>query len=191
LAWSPQAALRAVLPEGIDAWLPQGRDQYVEAHTLMSGYLLSSQGDRMAMAASIEARFPFLDHRVIEFANRLPPQYKLRGLAEKRILKKAMKAELPEAITRRTKQPYRSPDSSSFFERGRPLDHVAELLGPARIADAGLFDAAAVGKLVDKCAAGRAVGFGDNMAFVGILSTMLLHEQFIAPPSGPRPAWTA
>jgi asparagine synthase (glutamine-hydrolysing) len=82
-AWDPKAALRATLPEGIDRWLPQGRDQYVEAHTLMSGYLLSSQGDRMAMAASIEARFPFLDHRVIEFANRLPPQYKLRGLTEK------------------------------------------------------------------------------------------------------------
>ena len=54
--------------------MPLGRDQYVEAHTLMSGYLLSSQGDRMAMANSIEGRFPFLDHRVIEFANRLPPQ---------------------------------------------------------------------------------------------------------------------
>ena len=50
------------------------RDQYVEAHTLLSGYLLCSQGDRMAMANSIEGRFPFLDHRVIEFANRLPPQ---------------------------------------------------------------------------------------------------------------------
>ncbi len=191
LAWSPQAALRAVLPDGIDAWLPQGRDQYVEAHTLMSGYLLSSQGDRMAMAASIEARFPFLDHRVIEFANRLPPHYKLRGLAEKRILKKAMKADLPAAITQRTKQPYRSPDSSSFFEQGRPLDCVAEFLDPARIANAGLFDATAVGKLMDKCAAGRAVGFGDNMAFVGILSTMILHEQFIAPPSAPRPAGAA
>ncbi len=40
-----------------------GRDQYVEAHTLMSGYLLCSQGDRVAMANSIEGRFPFLDHR--------------------------------------------------------------------------------------------------------------------------------
>ena len=192
LAWSPQEALRAALPADFDAWLPQGRDQYVEAHTLMSGYLLSSQGDRMAMAASIEARFPFLDHRVIEFANRLPPQYKMRGLAEKRILKKAMAAELPTAITRRTKQPYRSPDSSSFFADGRPLDYVAELLSPPRIEQAGLFDAAAVTRLTEKCRAGKAVGFGDNMAFVGILSTMLLHEQFIAPAAaGPRPAQVA
>ncbi len=186
LGWDPKAALRATLPEGIERWLPQGRDQYVEAHTLMSGYLLSSQGDRMAMAASIEARFPFLDHRVIEFANRLPPQLKLRGLTEKYILKKAMQRELPPSITKRTKQPYRSPDSSSFFRDGQPIEQVAELLSPSRIDAAGVFDAGAVGKLMEKCRLGRALGFGDNMAFVGVLSTMLLHEQFIAPAAGPR-----
>ena len=177
--------LRATLPEAIGRWSPLARDQYVEAHTLMSGYLLSSQGDRMAMAASIEARFPFLDHRVIEFANRLPPQYKLRGLAEKHILKKSMAAELPPAITRRSKQPYRAPDSASFFVDGKPLDYVAELLSPKAIDDAGVFDAASVGRLMEKCRSGRAVGFGDNIAFVGVLSTMLLHRQFIAPAGGP------
>lgn len=185
-AWDPREALRATLPGDIDRWLPSGRDQYVEAHTLLSGYLLSSQGDRMAMAASIEARFPFLDHRVIEFANRLPAQLKLRGLNEKYILKKAMAAELPVSITQRSKQPYRSPDSSSFFADAQPLDYVAELLSPRRLDDAGLFDAAAVGKLMEKCRTGRALGFGDNMAFLGVLSTMLLHEQFIAPAAGPR-----
>ncbi|HRI18088.1 MAG TPA: asparagine synthase C-terminal domain-containing protein, partial [Burkholderiaceae bacterium] len=187
MAWNPRAALRATLPPEIDAWSPQGRDQYVEAHTLMSGYLLSSQGDRMAMAASIEARFPFLDHRIIEFANALPARYKLRGLAEKHVLKKSMSAELPPSIGTRTKQPYRSPDSASFFVEGRPLDYVAEVLSTKRIEDAGLFDPVAVGKLVAKCSAGRAVGFGDNMAFVGVLSTMLVHEQFIAPQGGPQP----
>ncbi len=186
MAWDARAALRATLPEGIDRWIPLGRDQYVEAHTLMSGYLLSSQGDRMAMAASIEARFPFLDHRVIEFANRLPPQYKLRGLAEKHILKKAMAAELPPSITQRAKQPYRAPDSASFFADGKPLDYVAELLSPKAVDAAGVFDAASVGRLMEKCRSGRAVGFGDNIAFVGVLSTMLLHQQFIAPAGGPR-----
>lgn len=185
-AWDPAAALRRNLPEGIDGWLPLGRDQYVEAHTLMSGYLLSSQGDRMAMAASVEARFPFLDHRVIEFANRLPPQLKLRGLAEKYILKKAMQRDLPAGIVRRTKQPYRAPDSASFFQDGKPVEQVADMLSAKRVEDAGVFDPAAVTRLVQKCRLGRAVGFGDNMAFIGILSTMLLHEQFIAPVAGPR-----
>ncbi len=177
--WNHLAAIEAHLPQQHASWQPLQRDQYIEAHTLMSGYLLSSQGDRMAMAASIEGRFPFLDHRVIEFGNRLPPRYKLMGLTEKYLLKRSVKGLLPDGIRTRTKQPYRAPDSACFFEQGRALDWVAELLSPNRLADAGLFDAQAVGKLMAKCAQGRAIGFGDNMAFVGVLSTMLLHERFI------------
>jgi asparagine synthase (glutamine-hydrolysing) len=183
--WDAHAALRDTLPPQIDSWHPMGRDQYVEAHTLMSGYLLSSQGDRVAMAHSIEGRYPFLDHRVIEFANRLPPKYKMRGLVEKWLLKRAMRGQIPPSILRRTKQPYRSPDCASFFQDGRPAEVVAHLMSPAVIADAGLFDPAAVAKLVAKCRAGRAIGFADNMAFVGVLSTMLLHEQFVRPAGGP------
>ncbi len=185
LEWDPHAALAATLPAGFSRWQPLERDQYVEAHTLMSGYLLSSQGDRMAMAASVEARYPFLDHRVIEFACRLPPRLKLRGLHEKRLLKQSMAAELPGSITRRSKQPYRAPDSACFFADGRPLPWVAELLSAARLDAAGMFDPLAVGRLVEKCRAGRAIGFGDNIAFVGVLSTMLLHEQFVRPTAGP------
>jgi asparagine synthase (glutamine-hydrolysing) len=180
-AFDPFAALRATLPADIDRWVPMGRDQYVEAHTLMSGYLLCSQGDRVAMANSIEGRFPFLDHRLIEFANRLPPQYKLKGLAEKFLLKKAFTAELPDSIRTRTKQPYRAPDSASFFEQGRPVEYAAELMSAPRVDAAGIFDAKAVGKLFEKARAGRVIGFGDNMAFVGVLSAMLLHDQFIRP----------
>ncbi len=178
-AWDPLAAIGATLPPDIGRWIPMGRDQYVEAHTLMSGYLLGSQGDRVAMANSVEGRFPFLDHRVIEFAGRLPPQLKLHGLTEKYLLKKSMAGLLPESIRTRTKQPYRAPDSASFFEHGRAAPYVAELMSPVKLAEAGLFDPAAVAKLLEKCRAGRAIGFADNMAFVAILSTMLLHEQLV------------
>ena len=184
LAWDPHEALAATLPGDFARWHPLERDQYVEAHTLMSGYLLSSQGDRMAMAASVEARHPFLDHRVIEFASRLPPRLKIRGLREKVLLKKAMRRDLPPAIVGRTKQPYRSPDSACFFPGGEALPYVAELLDRPALVRAGLFDPSAVDKLVAKCRAGKASGFGDNMAFVGILSTMLLHEQMIRPGAG-------
>ena len=182
-AWSPRAALQAAAPLGFARWPDLLRDQYTEATTLMSGYLLSSQGDRMAMAASVEARHPFLDHRVLEFANRLPPHYKLHGLREKRILKTAFAAELPAGVVQRGKQPYRSPDSACFFSSGQVLPWVAELLSASSLRKAGLFDPVAVAKLLEKCRGGRALGFGDNMAFVGVLSTMLLHGQFIAPPS--------
>ena len=177
--FDPYAAIENCLPAAIGRWSPLGRDQYVEAHTLMSGYLLCSQGDRVAMANSVEGRFPFLDHRLIEFANRLPPRYKLMGLTEKYLLKQTMKGLLPEAIRTRTKQPYRAPDSRSFFHDGAPLDYVAELLGESRLREAGYFDHRSVAKLVEKCRAGRAIGFADNMAFVGILSAMLVDELFI------------
>jgi asparagine synthase (glutamine-hydrolysing) len=180
-ATDPYRALAETLPAGIKAWPPMARDQYVEAHTLMSGYLLSSQGDRVAMANSVEGRVPFLDHRLIEFSNRLPANYKLRGLTEKYLLRESMRGELPDAVRTRSKQPYRAPDSASFFDNAKPLPYVAELLSAGRIDAAGLFDPAAVGRLVAKCQAGRAIGFADNMAFVGILSTMLLHEQFVQP----------
>ena len=179
LGWDPYAAIQKTLPPDIERWLPLGRDQYVEAHTLMAGYLLCSQGDRVAMANSIEGRFPFLDHRVIEFGNRLPSRYKLMGLTEKYILKKSMAGLLPESVRTRTKQPYRAPDSQSFFRNGVAADYVAELFSERRLREAGYFDPRVVGKLYEKCRAGRAIGFADNMAFVGILSTMLLDEQFI------------
>ncbi len=177
--WDPYEAIMKTLPAQIDRWMPLNRDQYIEAHTLMSGYLLSSQGDRMAMANSVEGRFPYLDHRLIEFANRLPSRYKIMGLNEKYLLKRAMRGLLPERIRTRTKQPYRAPDSQSFFHHGRPADYVAELFSDKRISDTGFLDPVAVRKLFDKCRAGRAIGFADNMAFVGILSTMLVHEMFI------------
>jgi asparagine synthase (glutamine-hydrolysing) len=148
----------------------------VEAKSLLAGYLLSSQGDRVAMASSIEGRVPYLDHRVIEFANRLPPSFKIRGMTEKYILRRALADLLPAEILQRTKQPYRSPDSQSFFFDGKPLDYVAELTSADSIRKAGYFDPVAVGRLTEKCRQGRATGFADNQAFVGILSTMLVHH---------------
>lgn len=167
-------AFEATLPANIGGWSPLARDQYVEAKSLLAGYLLSSQGDRVAMANSIEGRFPYLDHRVIEFANRLPPSFKIRGMTEKYLLRRALSDLLPNDIVNRTKQPYRAPDSSSFFFDGEPLDYVADLMSESRIRAAGCFDPLAVGRLFDKCRAGRATGFADNQAFVGVLSTMLI-----------------
>lgn len=175
----PVAAALDRLPPDYSSWAPLSRDQYVEAHTLLSGYLLSSQGDRMAMANSVEGRFPFLDHRVIEFANSLPPHHKLRVLDEKHILKRAVRGLLPERIRTRTKQPFRAPDSQSFFVDGQPLDYVEDLFGDRRLREGGLFEPASVKRLYEKCRAGLAIGFADNMAFVGILSTLLVEEMFI------------
>ncbi|MEW8625030.1 MAG: asparagine synthase (glutamine-hydrolyzing) [Candidatus Thiodiazotropha sp.] len=173
------STIERILPADIEQWKPLNQDQYIEAHTLLAGYLLCSQGDRVAMANSIEGRFPFLDHRVIEFAAKLPSRYKIMGLNEKYMLKKTMKGLIPESIRSRSKQPYRAPDSQSFFKDGKPLDYVEELFSEARIKQAGYFNPKATNMLLKKCARGKALGFGDNMAFVGILSTMLVDNQFI------------
>lgn len=178
-AFDPIAEFARQVPSAFGRWPPLDRDQYVEAHTLLSSYLLNSQGDRMAMANSVEGRFPFLDHHVIEFANALPPQHKLRVLEEKYVLKEAVRGLLPERIRKRSKQPYRAPDSQSFFVDGRPLPYVGDLFHDTRIGESGLFDPPAVRKLYEKCRTGRAIGFTDNMAFVGILSTLLVEEMFV------------
>jgi asparagine synthase (glutamine-hydrolysing) len=167
------------LPVEFAQWESLAKDQYVEAKTLLEGYLLSSQGDRVAMANSVEGRVPFLDHRVVEFAGQLPARYKLRGLTEKAVLKAALNSLLPKEIVRRTKQPYRAPDAPCFFADGKPLPYVEDLLSNDSLRRAGYFDPLAVERLVEKCRAGRAIGFGDNMALVGVISTMLVHVQFI------------
>ncbi len=94
-----------------------------------------------------------------------------------RAMLEALADLLPDDIVNRTKQPYRAPDSQSFFFDGKPLDYVADLMSESRIRDAGYFDAAAVNRLFEKCRQGRATGFADNQAFVGILSTMLVHQE--------------
>ena len=151
--------------------------QYLEARFLLPGYILSSQGDRMAMAHGIEGRFPFLDHQLVEFAAGLPPEMKLKGLVEKHILREATKDLLPPSISRRAKQPYRAPDSHSFVGAGA-ADYVRAAMGEAQVAAGGLFNPKAVAKLHEKCSARPASGFRDNAAFVGILSTQLWLQTF-------------
>lgn len=171
--------LQERLPQGYRQWDPFCQAQYLEAMFLLPGYILSSQGDRMAMAHSVEGRFPFLDHRVVQLAATIPPHLKMRVLNEKYILKRCAAHLLPESVKARPKQPYRAPDGKSFFRNGRPRDYVAEALAPACIRRTGLFHPLAVEKLLDKFRRGAAIGIKDNMALVGILSTQLVVNQFI------------
>jgi len=173
--------LLAALPGDFRRWSFLAQDQYLEVRTLLSGYLLSSQGDRMLMAHSVEGRFPFLDVDVVELANALPPSYKLRGLDEKHVLKRAAAGVVPEAILRRPKQPYRAPDAVSFVGADAP-DWVAEVVSERAVAAAGVFDPTAVGRLWRKCrghASGTPFANADNMALVGVLSTGLLFERLV------------
>jgi asparagine synthase (glutamine-hydrolysing) len=176
------AELRDSLPDRFSRWHPLCQAQYLEAAHLLPGYILSSQGDRVSMAHAVEGRFPFLDHRLVEFASRIPPKLKLRTLREKHILRESTKDILPRAIANRTKQPYRAPGSEAFFAAGAP-DYVASLLSAQSIGATASFEPKAVEKLVQKCAGGKAMGYRDATALTGILSTQLWHHSFCKLPA--------
>lgn len=181
--YDPVEELCADLPADFDTWGPLGRDQYLEVRTLLQSYILSSQGDRMGMAHSIEGRFPFLDPELVDFCDGLPPRLKLHGLDEKHLLKVVAQRLVPLQVLSRPKQPYRAPDSRVFFgAEGRR--YVDDALAPAAVAAAGLFDPARVEGLRRKVAAAAArpraqarLSNADDQAFVAVLSAQLLAQQ--------------
>jgi asparagine synthase (glutamine-hydrolysing) len=158
-------------------WPLLSRAQWLESSIFMSGYLLSSQGDRVSMAHSVEGRYPFLDHRVIEFCSRLHPDLKIKGLNEKYILKKLMKGKIPDSVIKRPKQAYRSPVANCFLVPGAP-GYVQELLSDRKIAAFGIFDETKVSCLIKKMKSTVNTEL-ENMILAGILSTQIWYEKFI------------
>jgi asparagine synthase (glutamine-hydrolysing) len=169
-----------LLPPEHGTWHPLSRAQFIEIQLFLSNYLLSSQGDRMAMAHAVEGRYPFLDYRVVELAARMPARYRLNGLTEKYILKKAAAEMVPRQIVERAKQPYRAPIGRCFFGE-RPPDYVAVLLSERALRRTGCFDPSRVSVFIEKCRKqeGRLLGERENMALTGILSIQLLDHLFI------------
>ncbi len=170
-------------------WSCLAQDQHLEIRTLLSGYLLSSQGDRMLMSHSVEGRFPFLDKDVVSLADSLPPAYKLRVLDEKYVVKLAASRIVPSEIIARKKQPYRAPDALSFVSGNAP-GYIDEVLSETAVKEANVFEPQGVTQLLRKCRSRGSEGqFSntDNMALVGVLSTQILHQQFVSGhPDGKR-----
>jgi asparagine synthase (glutamine-hydrolysing) len=178
-AAEPLGDLRAQLPARFFGWSPLNQAAYLEMTLLLSPYLLSSQGDRMAMAHGVEGRFPFLDHRLFELAASLPTSSRLLGLKEKEILRRWAQGVVPTRIRQRGKQPYRAPDAQSFFAAGAPA-YIAEMLSPEAILKVGLWAAPAVSGLIRRCRSGQAISFRENQALLAVLSTQLWYHQFMA-----------
>jgi asparagine synthase (glutamine-hydrolysing) len=165
------------LPTSYSQWSSFAKAEFLESRYLLPGYILSSQGDRVAMAHAVEGRHPFLDHRVAAFAARLPPTAKMNVLDQKYLLKRAVKELIPESIRTRSKQPYRAPDGVSFFSQKD--GYIQDLLSPTRIKQDGIFDPRATELLVKKFRSGKETSVKDNMAMIGILSTTLLLDRFM------------
>lgn len=170
----------AAMPSGSADWDPLSRAQWLEMTTLLAGYILAAQGDRMLMANSVEGRFPFLDADVVDFANALPARDKLFGLEEKYLLKRAFADLVPADIIHRPKQPYRSPDAASFFSAAAPA-WFGEVTSERAVAAAGVFEPSVVAGLLAKCrrTGGERMSNTDNMRLLAIVSTQLTYDGFI------------
>jgi asparagine synthase (glutamine-hydrolysing) len=136
-------------------------DAYPEASLLqrmlysdLKTYLheLLMKQDQMSMAASIESRVPFLDHKLVEFSTALPDELKLHGLTTKRVLREAMKGLLPDEILTRRKMGFPVPLARWLRTDFQPM--VQEHLLSARALERGLFQPEAVRALVAEHAAG-------------------------------------
>src|SRR5206468_5357899 len=167
---------------------------YADIKTYLVELLMKQ--DQMSMAASIESRVPFLDHKLVEFAAQLPDEWKLSGLTTKRILRDAMKGVLPQAILNRPKMGF--PVPFAIWTRG-PWNSVArEVLLDRRSRERGIIDPAAVDQLLRDHAGGSTDG-GDRIW--SLLNLELWHRTFIdndgpqtlpAPPrAGARPGGVA
>ncbi len=162
------------------AWFarPNGRSTlldrllYADIKTYLVELLMKQ--DQMSMAASIESRVPFLDHVLVEFAAKLPNRWKLSGLTTKRVLRESMRGVLSREILNRPKMGFPVPFAA--WTRGAWNGMARDVLLDRRTRERGLFDAAAVDRLLADHAAGRTDG-GDRLW--SLINLELWHRTFI------------
>jgi asparagine synthase (glutamine-hydrolysing) len=171
---------RMEFPSGWSSWTDLSRAQWLEIETFLSPYLLSCQGDRVAMAHGIEVRYPYLDPKVADFAFGLPSRLKMPGLRDKLTLRTLAQRSLPREVAQRPKIPYRAPMTAPFF--GPDSGGIAEdLLSEAECKRFGLVDARVADRLVTKARRldGRLAGEREEMALVGALTLQLWARSFL------------
>lgn len=168
---------------------PTGKAQWLEFVTLLAGYLLSTQGDRMSFAHGVENRCPFLDLDVVTWANSLPVEMRLRGLTEeKHILKKTFADALPRRVIEKPKRPYQAPDVAAFVGDAKP-DYLEDALAEAELRTLGVVDVKFalrfVGKLLSSASAD--ISPRESHAFVFLLSLVFLDRSFVRRDFSRRP----
>jgi asparagine synthase (glutamine-hydrolysing) len=167
--------VKTILPEDFDSWSILQKNQFLEMKNLLAGYLLSSQGDRMSMAHSVEGRYPFLDHRLVEYLFHLPDSYKLNGFSQKYLLTDTYQKLIPTSIINRPKRPYMAPDLKSFFQDGTLAEQAAYFLSDKMIDSYGIFNKKYVNRFIKKFSGSNVqeIGYRDNMLITFMLSTQM------------------
>ena len=161
--------------------VPFDRLHWVDMRTNLVDFVQQKM-ERVAMGWGVEVRVPFLDHEFVEYAALVPPRLLRRGPLEKWILREALKGLVPESLRLRPKRGLRSPYARWLRE---PLpEFAAELLSPATIRAKGYFDAAEVGRRLERHRTGAADARDSLFA---VLSVHVLDELFISRPRAWEP----
>ena len=145
----------AAIADALDGTMLEGRHpldkaQYVWIKTMLEGQILTWGGDRVDMANSMEARPPFLDHHLAEFAAQIPPSLRIRGKTEKYVLREAMKGVLPKTLYEREKFAFMAPPAHTDKEKWSAMKALAdEYLSDEAIEEAGILDKNGVSQLFE------------------------------------------
>lgn len=179
------AALVAAEP-GYAAMTAVHKAQWLEFRTLLAGYLLSTQGERMSLAHGVENRCPFLDPDVLDLAASVNLRFD-DGFDEKRLLREAFRDQLPASVVDKRKFPYRAPDSAAFADC-RP-DYLELLLSDAELAKIPFLDARFARSLTTKVMKSppEQISTKENQAFIFLLSIVLQHRWFVQRAEFPAP----
>ncbi len=161
-------------------WHPLNRSLYLGYKLHLPGLLLSQKGDRVAMANSVETRYPFLDENVIALAARMHPRWKLRPLLkDKYLLRQAAMRRLPRDVAWRPKNMFRAPTAETFLVD--PPAFVRDLLSPESLARTGYFDVDAVERDCALLARGEGDKLGaiESLGLGGVVATQLWHHLYL------------
>ncbi|MFA9549551.1 MAG: asparagine synthase (glutamine-hydrolyzing) [Hyphomicrobium sp.] len=166
--------------ERMRRWSPLNQSLYFGYKVMLAGLLMNHKGDRIAMANSVETRYPFLDDDVIAFASRLHPRWKLRGLTrDKYLLRQAAARMLPKEVAFRPKGMFRAPMAETFLNDPPPF--VQQLISEEALRKTGYFDVEAVRRDIALFGKGKAAKLGTfaSMGLNGVLATQLWHHLYL------------
>lgn len=154
----------------------QKRRSYIDYKLRLSDHLLGEHGDRMFFSHSVEGRHPFLDAELLDFIVTIPDKYKLKGVNEKYILKKAGEGIVPEEILKRKKFPFQAPGMSAMIKKPAGVNFLDDDL----IRKYGVFDLDYVNEL-------KKIYSGDDFKLMGayeidylliVMTVTMLCEQY-------------
>ena len=181
-----------IINNRIGRWAPLNQSLYVGYKMMLAGLLLGAKGDRVAMNASVEARYPFLDDDLIQFCAGIAPEYKLRGRTNKWLLRQVAARTLPARISGRPKTMFRASRLQTFFGADRPA-WVDQLLSPESLRATGYFDPQAIAR-ARKVPTWMPIltpkRLGLDLGLTCVVSTQLWHHTFCGGGLCDLPTWS-